>query len=93
MYEVIIASLCSLLGDRGVFEVSDDLSDSIMEASLRLHRTGELHLNIYNNAWNYMTQTGDKLKIKEQLRKCIFLSQISKAESYECRYKKRISIH
>ena len=53
MYEFVMTSVASVLGNIGEYEKSDLLSNKILRECVRCGRFGTIASNIYSIAWNY----------------------------------------
>lgn len=92
MFEFIISSVASRLGNRGEFDLSDHYSDLIIQGCLRFRRLGALHDSLYSRWWNYNEQKRRNLPLNKtldderELNRCIQLSRLYKGEYDEIFY-------
>ncbi len=83
-YELLMTGLISYDGNRGNYEESNRLSNSLLRKSLRCRRSHVLSIAIYNNLWNAQQRgwcTCEDLIYQETIKKCVALSIISKNEN------------
>lgn len=97
IYELIMTTVASILGNMGNYEQSDAISQKIIYASLNCRRMTMIHKNLYNFVWN--NQKRQELGIpfssdysqKKGLKMCIVFSHMTKNTAYEKRYLEQFS--
>ncbi len=80
-YEYIMKTVASCYGDCGMYDESDELAEKLLEICLKCRRTQLLPRIIYNNVWNSrVKEKREKYNDleKEELNKCIAISEFTK---------------
>ncbi len=86
IYEFIMRTIASYLGNIGEYEESDILSQHVLELCLMCRRTRIVKACIYNNVWNNKmrnNRTKYNSAEKETIDKAILISRFCKDEYYE----------
>ncbi len=86
MFEFVMASVSSYLGDRGEYDMSDNIKRNIIKLLLSNRKGGGLHETLYGLLWNYeqkmknnsLTIAWSTESMKKELQKCIRLSTLYK---------------
>lgn len=99
IYELIMYSIASHLGDIGQYEESSKISDSIIEECLVLGRMNMFHMCLYNKLWNNIessksvknsTSVEPGISEKWELQKCKQLAGLCKDVFYEKIYLEKL---
>ena len=77
IYEMIMEYMGSLYGDMKMFDKSNDISHKLIKISLKLRRSGQIHPNIYNIAWNNNECKKNDFDYNAEINKCIIFSQLN----------------
>ena len=91
IYEIIMTYIASLLGDKGEYEKSNQISQEMLRLSLKQRRGYYLSSAIYNITWNDNQKGCTKQYYIMQLQKCICFSQLTDNHNKEAFYKKKLS--
>ena len=81
MYEFIMTSVASVLGNIGEYEKSNTLSKKIIKECIRCRRLGMIAMNMYSIAWNHKEMNGITYSQeiwKENVRNSAILFHIEK---------------
>jgi len=84
MYEFIMGTVGSMWGNRGEYDRSDEIDDTIIRGCLRFRRIGALHGSLYGRWWNHKERvqkgipTDKSLKQEEELGKCTLFAQFTR---------------
>lgn len=96
MYEMVMDSVASELGDIGEYDRSDEISLKIITECLYQRRSFGVHSGIYNLMWNNGQRQKEGIPArrrsdpKEDLRHCLVLSIIGKESHSEKFYRKKL---
>lgn len=84
IYELMMGTVSSYLGNIGDYAGSDQISDSILERDLLLRRMTKLSFCVYNRLWNYREQKKengldeDRQLVEKKLEECVQLARLGK---------------
>ena len=98
-YELFASGLASYHGNIGKYELSNERSRRLIQASLLHYRMSLLSYCLYNNLWNEQQKrkNDDNKKYLQKdmnvLKQCILLSQSAKVENEIKFYKEKLSIY
>lgn len=92
-YELVMTALASIYGNRGHFDMSDNISRKIIEICLQKRRLVHLVTNIYNLSWNAsQTENGHSSPadsdFSERLKECICISGFCHLHATESFFRK-----
>jgi len=93
VFELILSRLASYYGDMGEYDLSIEMSNAILKECLFHRRMDNLSENIYNNLWNYQKQSvasKDTLKIIEELKCCVVLSEIVRKSNWKAFFQNKL---
>ncbi len=83
MYELVMGSVGSELGNRGEYDRSDEINETIIRGCLRFRRIGDLDGSLYGRWWNHKERekegipTNKRLNRMEELERCIQLARFT----------------
>ncbi len=83
MYELVMGTVGSQLGDWGEYDRSDEIDETIIKGCLRFRRVGNLHDSLYGRWWNHNERekkgipTKNMLNPVEELERCIRFAEFS----------------
>ncbi|MDE7001250.1 MAG: helix-turn-helix domain-containing protein [Lachnospiraceae bacterium] len=95
MYEFVMESAASQLGNMGEYQLATELDRKALRAMLRCRRIYMVHAFLYDMLWNEEEQQSsagwciEKEKVADSLRKCIIFSHFCKKTFYEKIYRKK----
>jgi len=98
MYDFIMDTVGSMLGNLGHFDQSDKYNEIILTGCLRTRRSGALHGAIYGQWWNYDQRirkgipTTKTLDTEEEISMCIFISYLAKNKNNEDFYRAKLKL-
>lgn len=97
LYELIMYKVASYWGDNGEYEVSNKITDDILNECLSLRRMNMLHMCIYNRLWNQTKTAAENISAEQkaiagkELRKCFQLAGLCKETFYETVYSEKLN--
>ena len=97
MYEFIMLFVRSKLGNRGEYDRADEYDEIIVPECLRQHRLASISSGLYDRVWNYKQRklhnipTIRELDAREELTKCIQLSDLGRKEHKKQFYEKKLA--
>ncbi len=80
MYEFVMSSFASVLGNIGKYEMSDTLSKKIIRECVICRRLGRIVSNMYSIAWNYKEKGGELYSAKMWRRSLIIVATLFRIE-------------
>lgn len=96
MYQFLIATVASNLGNRGKYELSNEYGRKIIKLLLVNRRLGGIHEAHYDLLWNYKKQCDvcgknpEIERIKNDANRCVKLSILAKNENKRKRYEMKL---
>ncbi len=94
LYEFIMGTVASRLGDKKQYTESNHISKFIIEQALWQHRVHAIHRNMFNIAWNKAKSRDEyyEKSIYDALNYCASLSSFCKDYKTEMFYNKKIAL-
>lgn len=92
MYEFVMLSIASKLGDKGEYRQSSQIMKSIMRMALKNRRIKVIDSLIYGILWNKKDSECNNVMEKEEVYKCIELCSLSYRKSNKDFYLKKIEM-
>ena len=95
IYELIMQSVASHLGNKEEYDRSDEITDRIMREGLMARRMTMLDVCVYNNLWNRLERLKEsdsaepKNYVDTELQKCVQLARLCKKVLFEDFYTKK----
>ncbi len=96
MYEVMMATVASHLGNKGDYETADKIDKKIIVECMRTHRLISIPVVLYDKLWNYEQRIKEHISVERHrnvqidLEWCILCSVFTKQRFREDRYRKQL---
>ena len=96
MYELVMDSVASEVGDMGQYDRSDEISLKIITECLYQRRSFGVHGGIYNLMWNNEQREKEGIPVRRQcnpeedLKHCLVFSIIGKEKHFEEFYRRKL---
>lgn len=96
MYELVMGTIASYLGNKGNYDLSDEIGMKIIEGVLMYRRLGWLHIEKYDLLWNevqrekYQYPLKRSADIKKVLLDCIYLCELCGELSHRSFYERKL---
>ena len=96
IYEFTMIAISSHLGNKGMFERSNEIKKKVLRLSLQNRRTKALHYILYGLLWNKENQKMNLqsyngiVNTRKELEKCVYLSRLCRDRYRENAYNEKI---
>ena len=96
MYEFVMLSVSSSLGDKGEYDLSDDIKIKIFKSALLRRRLGNHNRSLYGLLWNDEQRKKEQhpvrrgVDVKKELQKCICFCEMDNEWEHIKFYEKKI---